>query len=263
MLHYHQSLRGRPSCPPGTRSGQQASSDAAKRRRRRPRKAAITKMAGPMLANAFSAARRRIIPPISRKTGLLASVQRLLADHSIEREFAAEQDLRDVGLTSLDMASLILSVEAEFDLMIPERLITPANFRSVSTDHRACHLAPRSRRRRPRFLRRSKRRSPRTKILAAPCLRPLQASFGLRRTAPCDAAIRKAELGRLVSEDISGRSSTIHEAGRFSRAHTAINARTDSASGSVPGARQTSRTHSTWLVSKQASRFGRGSGARL
>jgi acyl carrier protein len=31
------------------------------------------------------------------------------------------------------MASLILSVEAEFDLMIPERDITPANFQTVST----------------------------------------------------------------------------------------------------------------------------------
>jgi acyl carrier protein len=60
-------------------------------------------------------------------------VYRLLADHSIERTFGDEDDLRDVGLTSLDMASLVLSVEAEFDLLIPERDITPANFRTVAT----------------------------------------------------------------------------------------------------------------------------------
>lgn len=59
-------------------------------------------------------------------------VQRLLADHSIERTFYVEDDLRDVGLTSLDMASLVLSVEAEFDILIPERHITPANFRSIA-----------------------------------------------------------------------------------------------------------------------------------
>jgi len=59
-------------------------------------------------------------------------VQKLLLDHSIERSFGTRDDLREVGLTSLDMASLVLSVEAEFDLMIPERHITPANFRSVS-----------------------------------------------------------------------------------------------------------------------------------
>lgn len=60
-------------------------------------------------------------------------VQKLLRDHSIERTFLSGEDLRDVGLTSLDMASLVLSVEAAFDLMIPERHITPENFKSVST----------------------------------------------------------------------------------------------------------------------------------
>jgi acyl carrier protein len=60
-------------------------------------------------------------------------VHRLLEDHSIDRTFDSQDDLRDVGLTSLDMASLVLSVEAEFDLMIPERDITPANFRSVAS----------------------------------------------------------------------------------------------------------------------------------
>jgi acyl carrier protein len=60
-------------------------------------------------------------------------VHRLLMDHSIDRTFHLQDDLREVGLTSLDMASLVLSVEAEFDLMIPERDITPANFRSVSS----------------------------------------------------------------------------------------------------------------------------------
>jgi len=86
-----------------------------------------------MLANAFSAGVPADDSASFSQERIVGVVQRLLADHSIEREFAAEQDLRDVGLTSLDMASLILSVEAEFDLMIPERHITPTNFRSVST----------------------------------------------------------------------------------------------------------------------------------
>ena len=41
--------------------------------------------------------------------------------------------LRDVGLTSLDMTSLVLAVEAEFSIRIPDRAITPANFLSVET----------------------------------------------------------------------------------------------------------------------------------
>ena len=44
-------------------------------------------------------------------------VHRLLLDHSIDRTFDLQDDLREVGLTSLDMASLVLSVEAEFDLV--------------------------------------------------------------------------------------------------------------------------------------------------
>ena len=60
-------------------------------------------------------------------------VQRLLAERSISRRVSSDDDLREVGLTSLDMVNLMLSVEAEFDLEIPEIHITPANFRSIST----------------------------------------------------------------------------------------------------------------------------------
>lgn len=60
-------------------------------------------------------------------------VQRLLAEHSIEREVAPDEDLRLAGLSSLDMVSLVLSIEDEFDFMIPESSIMPANFRSIST----------------------------------------------------------------------------------------------------------------------------------
>jgi acyl carrier protein len=60
-------------------------------------------------------------------------VQRLLAERSISRPVNSDDDLREVGLTSLDMVNLMLCVEAEFDLEIPEIDITPANFRSIST----------------------------------------------------------------------------------------------------------------------------------
>jgi acyl carrier protein len=60
-------------------------------------------------------------------------VQRLLAERLIGRPVSSDDDLREVGLTSLDMVNLMLSVEAEFDLEIPEIDITPANFRSIST----------------------------------------------------------------------------------------------------------------------------------
>ena len=73
---------------------------------------------------------RRNDSPGDRVVGV---VQRLLAERSISRPVSSDDDLREVGLTSLDMVNLMLSVEAEFDLEIPEIHITPANFRSIST----------------------------------------------------------------------------------------------------------------------------------
>jgi acyl carrier protein len=41
--------------------------------------------------------------------------------------------LSDLGLTSLKMVNLMLSVEMEFDIMIPQAEITPENFQSVGS----------------------------------------------------------------------------------------------------------------------------------
>jgi acyl carrier protein len=60
-------------------------------------------------------------------------VHRLLRDRSIDREFSLEENLRDVGLTSLDMTSLVFAVEGDFAIEIPDRAITPANFTSVTS----------------------------------------------------------------------------------------------------------------------------------
>lgn len=57
----------------------------------------------------------------------------MLAERSITRDFTPQDDLREVGLTSLDMVNLVLAVESELALDIPESEITPVNFRSVSS----------------------------------------------------------------------------------------------------------------------------------
>jgi acyl carrier protein len=59
-------------------------------------------------------------------------VRRLLAKRSIDRTIAAADDLADSGLSSLDIVDLMLAVEAEFNLKIPDREMTPANFRSIA-----------------------------------------------------------------------------------------------------------------------------------
>jgi acyl carrier protein len=45
-------------------------------------------------------------------------------------------DLADAGLSSVDMVNLMLAVEAQFDITIPQGDITPENFRSISAMER-------------------------------------------------------------------------------------------------------------------------------
>jgi acyl carrier protein len=68
----------------------------------------------------------------STEARIIGVVHRLLVERSIDRAVRPNDDLREVGLSSLDMVSLVLSVEAEFDLMVPEDNIMPINFRSVA-----------------------------------------------------------------------------------------------------------------------------------
>ncbi|WP_024515999.1 phosphopantetheine-binding protein [Bradyrhizobium sp. Tv2a-2] len=66
----------------------------------------------------------------SRVTAL---VQAILAQNALSTELGPDAKLVDAGLTSMDMVSLMLSVEAEFDFTIPQNEITPENFQSVET----------------------------------------------------------------------------------------------------------------------------------
>jgi acyl carrier protein len=62
---------------------------------------------------------------------ILALVKTILEQNSIVVELQPDSRLVDVGLTSMDMVNLMLGVEAEFDLTIPQAEITPENFQSV------------------------------------------------------------------------------------------------------------------------------------
>ena len=60
-----------------------------------------------------------------------ALVRKALDKESIDKPVATDDDLRASGLSSLGLVNLMLSVEDEFDLKIPEHDMTPANFRSI------------------------------------------------------------------------------------------------------------------------------------
>jgi acyl carrier protein len=62
---------------------------------------------------------------------ILALVKEILEANSIAADVHPESRLVDAGLTSMDMVNLMLGVEAEFDLTIPQSEITPENFQSV------------------------------------------------------------------------------------------------------------------------------------
>jgi acyl carrier protein len=59
-------------------------------------------------------------------------VTRTVFKQSVTKRIGPDDDLRASGLSSLGLVSLMLSVETEFGLKIPERDMTPANFRSIA-----------------------------------------------------------------------------------------------------------------------------------
>lgn len=63
---------------------------------------------------------------------LTALVRALFTKRGIERRVGRDDDLGESGLSSLDIVNLMLAVEAEFDLSIPEPEMRPANFRSLA-----------------------------------------------------------------------------------------------------------------------------------
>ncbi len=58
-------------------------------------------------------------------------VRGILDKRAITRPVGRDDDLRTSGLSSLDVVNLMLAVETEFAVKIPEREMTPANFRSI------------------------------------------------------------------------------------------------------------------------------------
>ena len=64
---------------------------------------------------------------------LIALVKHQLgAEAALPHPFPVDQQLSDLGVTSLKMVNLMVAVELEFDIAIPQSDITPQNFHSVA-----------------------------------------------------------------------------------------------------------------------------------
>ncbi len=64
---------------------------------------------------------------------LVALVKQTLGSgQAVPHPFPVDRQLSDLGISSLKMVNLMLAVELEFDIAIPQSDITPENFHSVA-----------------------------------------------------------------------------------------------------------------------------------
>jgi acyl carrier protein len=59
-------------------------------------------------------------------------VRQAIPERSLPPALAVDADLYDAGLTSMAMVKLMLAVEVEFDISIPDADLHPDNFRSIA-----------------------------------------------------------------------------------------------------------------------------------
>ena len=71
-------------------------------------------------------------PHLSIADRITAMVREKLAGRGFVRPLSYDDDLLEIGLSSLDMVNLMLHIEAVYDLQIPDADMMPENFRSVA-----------------------------------------------------------------------------------------------------------------------------------
>jgi acyl carrier protein len=69
---------------------------------------------------------------MSSRDRIIAIAVRMLVKRGVNTVPASSDNLREAGLTSLDMVNLMLAIEAEFDIEIPQSAMTPDNFDTVT-----------------------------------------------------------------------------------------------------------------------------------
>jgi acyl carrier protein len=71
-------------------------------------------------------------PAGAARERLIDLVRQMLGQRAAPRPLRIDARLNDLGMSSIKMVSLMLAVEAEFDVTIPQSEITPENFDSIS-----------------------------------------------------------------------------------------------------------------------------------
>jgi acyl carrier protein len=68
----------------------------------------------------------------SPRDRITAIVSRMLLKRGVTMIPGSQDNLREGGLTSLDMVNLMLAIEGEFDIEFPQSAMTPDNFDTVA-----------------------------------------------------------------------------------------------------------------------------------
>ena len=71
--------------------------------------------------------------PRNRRERLLAIVRNVLGPSAASIPLPIDARFSELGLSSIKMVSLMLAIETEFDLAIPQEEITPESFTSIAT----------------------------------------------------------------------------------------------------------------------------------
>jgi acyl carrier protein len=69
---------------------------------------------------------------------------RMLARRGVTTIPGTTDNLRDAGLTSLDMVSLVLAIEGEFDIEVPQSAMTAENFDTIAAMENLVSLSARA-----------------------------------------------------------------------------------------------------------------------
>ncbi|MGH8326707.1 MAG: phosphopantetheine-binding protein [Steroidobacteraceae bacterium] len=64
---------------------------------------------------------------------LIGLVRRILGPSAASRPIPIDVRLSDLGMSSLKMVNLMLTIESEFDIVIPQSEITPEHFESIAS----------------------------------------------------------------------------------------------------------------------------------
>jgi acyl carrier protein len=72
-------------------------------------------------------------PEATTRGRLIGLIRQILGQPAGSRPLPIDARLSDLGMSSIKMVNLMLAVEVEFDIAIPQGDITPENFLSIAS----------------------------------------------------------------------------------------------------------------------------------